>query len=117
MTHAELERERECDSDAYQEMAAQYRRLCADHPQNSRFLIARDVGCKAFNISLADLLSGTRSPPISRPRMKIMACAAALVGDSNYPSLARAFHRRAHSTIWHAATMYGSDVRRALAIT
>ena len=110
MTAARSEQKQ--DAAAYRAMALEYQRLCAEHPHRKRCINARDAGLRAFGISLVDLLSDSRKHHIASPRMKIMAATVVLTGV-NHSAVGREFERW-QSTVSHAVSLYGDDVRRAL---
>ncbi|MCA1452176.1 hypothetical protein I6F35_02965 [Bradyrhizobium sp. BRP22] len=101
------------DAAAYRAMALEYQRRCADSPQISRYILARNAGLRAFNVSLADVLSDCRKQHIAQPRMKIMAATVVLTGGS-HSGVGRVFNRW-QSTVAHAVSLYGESVRRVLA--
>jgi chromosomal replication initiation ATPase DnaA len=100
------------DAAAYREIASEFYRVCADDPQRSRYILARNAALHVFDITLADALSDSRKQDMPQLRMKVMAVTAILT-DGNRAAVGRVFNKW-RTTISHAVALYGDEIQQAI---
>lgn len=101
------------DSERYRWMFHEFNSICAKRPLNNRCAVARDVGAKAFDISLEELATSRRLLySKSHKRQKIIAFTL-LVSGISARAVAAAFGLR-HSTCQFALKKYGPRIQRVI---
>ena len=73
----------------------------ASTPRPPSIFAIQRAACKAFDVSLDELLSRSRAPRIARPRQLAMFLCRDLT-DTTLPAIGREFGGRDHTTVMHA---------------
>lgn len=93
----------------YNDMAADFRRICSARPYLNQCIVARDVGARAFGVSVDKLLTRTREGEITDTRQRVMAFAHVMTG-AKFSQIAR-FFERDHSAVSCACDKYAEAIR------
>ncbi|UQR66185.1 hypothetical protein LRP30_13415 [Bradyrhizobium sp. C-145] len=97
----------------YREMAREFQRIRAARPYVNQCVVARDLGARAFGISVDHLLAGTREADVTAIRQKLMAFTHVMTGLS-FRQIATVFDRD-HSAVGYACNKYERAIRAAVA--
>lgn len=96
----------------YADMAREFHHICAARPFLNHCIVARDVGARAFSISVDQLLARTREGDQTETRQKIMAFVCVVTGAS-FRQVGGSFERN-HSAVSYACDKYADTVRAAI---
>jgi hypothetical protein len=96
------------EQNRYRQMAREFRRICAARPYLNHCIVARDVGARAFEISIDHLQLATRDAEASEIRHRIMAFVYVMTG-AKFAEIGRAFGRN-HSTVSYACDKYAASI-------
>jgi|GEM_PF-6519807 len=109
MVHGSEATRRALDGPRYRHMARDFRCICAARPYLNHVVVARDVGARAFAISVDQLLARVRDGELTEARQKIMAFAYVMTGAA-FSQIGRFFDRD-HSAVHYACDKYADAVR------
>jgi chromosomal replication initiation ATPase DnaA len=109
MAHGAAAARRAIERPRYADMAADFHRICAARPYLNHCIVARDVGARAFDVSVNRLIARTREGDMTEMRQRIMAFVHVVTG-AKFSQIGKSFDRD-HSAVSYACDKYADAIR------